>query len=151
MWLTELRIQPCHCSGSGHYGSTGSIPNVMIQPKKKFFFFVLLFRANPTAFGNSQARGRIRAIAAGLRHSHSDARSLTHRVRPGIKLTCSWIPVWFVTSEPQQEHQLFFFFFFNLRDWLAFTRKREVSSEVDRRIKGTDHNYIQTLEVGKVM
>ena len=41
-----------------------------------FFFFVFvclfgLFRAAPTAYGGSQARGRIGAEAAGLHHSHS--------------------------------------------------------------------------------
>ena len=35
------------------------------------FFFFWLFRAIPTARGSSQARGRIRAVAAGLRRSHS--------------------------------------------------------------------------------
>ena len=43
-------------------------------------FFVLLFRATPTAHGGSQARGQIRAAAAGLHHSHSHshAGSSTH-------------------------------------------------------------------------
>ena len=36
---------------------------------------VLIFRAALAACGGSQARGRIRAIAAGLRHSHSNAGS----------------------------------------------------------------------------
>ena len=40
-----------------------------------FFFFFGLFRAAPTAHRGSQARGQIRAIAAGLYHSHSNARS----------------------------------------------------------------------------
>ena len=38
-------------------------------------FFFCLFRALPVAYGSSQARGLIRAVAAGLRHSHSKARS----------------------------------------------------------------------------
>ena len=39
-----------------------------------FFCFICLFvfRAMPTAYGSSQARGRIRAVAAGLHHSHSN-------------------------------------------------------------------------------
>ena len=37
--------------------------------------FLRLFRAAPAAYGGSQARGQIRATAAGLRHSHSNARS----------------------------------------------------------------------------
>ena len=39
------------------------------------FVLFLLSRAAPAAYGGSQARGRIRAIAAGLRHSHSNAGS----------------------------------------------------------------------------
>ena len=42
-------------------------------------------RATPTAYGGSQARGQIRTAAAGLHHSHSNARSPTHRARPGIE------------------------------------------------------------------
>ena len=38
-------------------------------------FFFCLFRAVPAAYGGSQARGRIGAIATGLRHSHSNTRS----------------------------------------------------------------------------
>ena len=43
-----------------------------------FFCFVLFFcyfRASPTAYGGSQARGLIRDIAASLRHSHSNVGS----------------------------------------------------------------------------
>ena len=66
---------------------------------KTFFFF---FRATPTAYGSSQSRDWIRVIAAGLCHSHSNARpesclrptlqlhsntgSLTHWLIPGIEL-----------------------------------------------------------------
>ena len=37
-----------------------------------FFFFFCLFRAAPTAFGGSQVRGHIGAVAAGLHQSHSN-------------------------------------------------------------------------------
>ena len=40
-----------------------------------FFFFFRLFRTAGAASGSSQARGQIRATAAGLRHSHSNAAS----------------------------------------------------------------------------
>ena len=48
--------------------------------------FFCLFRAAPVAYGGSQARGWIRAVAAGLWHSHSIAGSelclnLYHRSR----------------------------------------------------------------------
>ena len=35
-------------------------------------FFFGLFSATPVAYGDSQARGQIRAVAAGLYHSHSN-------------------------------------------------------------------------------
>ena len=40
-----------------------------------FFFFFGLSRAIPAAHGGSRARGQIRAVAAGLHQSHSNARS----------------------------------------------------------------------------
>ena len=42
------------------------------------FFLSVFFRAAPTAYGSSQARGEIEAVAAGLHHSHSNARSEPH-------------------------------------------------------------------------
>ena len=39
------------------------------------FFFPSLFRAALVAYGSSQARGKIKAVAASLCHSHSNARS----------------------------------------------------------------------------
>ena len=49
------------------------------------FFFFGLFRVTPTAYRNSQARGQIGAIAAGLHHSYSNARSKL-RLRPAPQL-----------------------------------------------------------------
>ena len=40
-----------------------------------YFFTYLLFKAAPTAYGGSQARGPIGAAAAGLHHNHSNAGS----------------------------------------------------------------------------
>ena len=40
-----------------------------------FFLFFCLFRAVPTAYGDSQARGLIGAVVATLHHSHSSAGS----------------------------------------------------------------------------
>ena len=40
-----------------------------------FLKFLLFFRATPTVYGGSRARGQIRATAAGLCHSHSNAES----------------------------------------------------------------------------
>ena len=68
---------------------------------KTFFFF--LFRAIRVAYGGSHARGWIGGTAAGLHHSHSNIRSLTHWVRPDIEPTTSWFPVIFVSAAPWQE------------------------------------------------
>ena len=43
--------------------------------RKDFFFVFCLFRAIPSAYGDSQARGLIRAVAANLHQSHSNTRS----------------------------------------------------------------------------
>ena len=77
------------------------------------FCFVLfcLFRAAPTAYGGSQARGsnksyscqptpqpqqcEIQAETATYTTAHSNARSLTHSARPGIKPASSGILVGF--------------------------------------------------------
>ena len=86
-------------------------------------FVCCRFRPAPTAYGSSQARDqscshqpmlqqhRIRttsatyttAQAASVTYTaaHSNAGSLTHRVRPGIEPTSSWILVGFITAEPQ--------------------------------------------------
>ena len=74
--------------------------------------FSYLFRAAPAACGSSQARGlhqscscrptpqpqpcRIQATSATDTSAHSNARSLTHWVRPGIKPASSWILVGFI-------------------------------------------------------
>ena len=44
-----------------------------------------LFKAEPAAYGSSQARGRGGVTAAGLRHSHSNTGS-EPRLRPTIQL-----------------------------------------------------------------
>ena len=51
-------------------------------------FIFVLFRAASTAYGDSQARGRIRAVAARLHHSHSNIRSKP-RLRPTPQLTAT--------------------------------------------------------------
>ena len=45
-------------------------------------FFFCLFRAAPIVYGDSQARGHIGAVAAGLHHRRSNARS-----KPGLQPT----------------------------------------------------------------
>ena len=52
------------------------------------FAFVLLFRATPTAYRSSQARGQIRATAASLHRSHSHELS-EPRLQPTPQLMAS--------------------------------------------------------------
>ena len=91
-----------------------------ITPIILFVCFVFcLFRAAPKAYGGSQARGSIGAIAARLCQSHSNSGSqlrltyamwdhsnvgsLTHWARPGIEPITSWFLVRFISSGPGQE------------------------------------------------
>ena len=50
-----------------------------------YLFYFCLFRATPVAHGSSQARSQIGAVAAGLHHSHSNARS-EPCLRPTLQL-----------------------------------------------------------------
>ena len=53
--------------------------------------FIFLFRTSPVAYGGSEARGQIGAVAAGLRHSHSNAGS-EPRLRPTPQLMATLDP-----------------------------------------------------------
>ena len=53
---------------------------------------------------------QIQAISLTYTPAHGNAGSLTHGVRPGIKPTNSWIPVGFVTAEPQWKFLIQFIF-----------------------------------------
>ena len=82
------------------------------------FLFFCLFRATNAAYGISQARGWIGALAAAYATAtacqigvmsetytavHGNARSLIHWARPGIKPVSSSMLVRFITVESQQE------------------------------------------------
>ena len=56
-----------------------------------FLFFFGRFKATPTAYGGSWARGRIGAVAASLCHSHSNAR-FEPRLRPTPQLMALPVP-----------------------------------------------------------
>ena len=87
-----------------------------------FFCLFVISRATFVAYGGSQARGRIEAVAASLCHSHSsvgselslthtpahgNTRSLTHWVRPEIEPATSWFLVRFISTVPQWRLQIF--------------------------------------------
>ena len=68
----------------------------MGTPRFILFSFFCPFRAAPVAYGRSQARGPIRAVATGLRQSHINAGSELH-LRPTPQLTA--------TPDPQPTEQ----------------------------------------------
>ena len=79
------------------------LPGMSIKLKYLYFIFIYLFiclfafsRAAPEAYGGSQARDLIGAIAASRHHSHSNTRS-EPRLRPTPQLTA--------TSDPQPTEQ----------------------------------------------
>ena len=71
---------------------SGYIPQSEIAGsyENSIFNFFCLFRATPMSYGDAQARGQISAVAAGLHHSHSKARS-EPCLRPTPQFTECWI------------------------------------------------------------
>ena len=57
---------------------------------------IWFFRAIPTSYGDSQARGLIGAVTDDLRHNHSNAGLLIHWTSPGIEPASSRMLVRFV-------------------------------------------------------
>ena len=74
-----------HCTTIRYY-----LPQVLLNNEKKaqlfylFFKFIFIFiflcyvRTTPTAYRGSQARSLIKAVATGLRYSHSNTGSEPH-------------------------------------------------------------------------
>ena len=58
----------CGSAGSSTHCATRELLHILC-------LFVCLFRAMPVAYGGSQARGQIGAVAASLHHSHSHSHS----------------------------------------------------------------------------
>ena len=58
---------------------------------KYMHFFFCLFRVAPMAYGGSQARHQIGAVATGPHHSQSNARSKPH-LQPTPQLTATLDP-----------------------------------------------------------
>ena len=117
-----------------------------------FLFVCLLFRVALMAYGGSQTRGWIRAVAASLCHSHSNtgsephlahgnARSLTHWVRPVIEPATLWLLVRFVSTAPQQEI-LWVFFYIKIKNL-------SINISADQHSWGTNPVFVKIL-VGSI-
>ena len=90
-----------------------------LRRARVLLFLFCLFRATPMAYGCSHARGWLRAVAASLLDSHSNAGSesttyttahgnagsLTHWARPGMEPTSSWMLAGFVNHWAMTELQ----------------------------------------------
>ena len=76
VWLL-IHYPSIHHSFSWSVYSPGH-SGLAIQIDSFFFFFFCLFRAAPKAYGSSQARDPIEAVAIGLRQSHSNTGSEPH-------------------------------------------------------------------------
>ena len=84
-----------------------------------FFFFFWFLGSNLTAYGSSQARGRIYSCwptppphqrrIRGASAAQGNAGSPTHPTRPGIEPTSSWILVRSISTGPQRERLIFIF------------------------------------------
>ena len=86
----QAQILQHMCAGPGA-GTCLEGDKLMLLPLFLFFFFFCLFAiswAAPAAYGGSQARGPIGAVATGLRQSHSNAGSEPH-LQPTPQLTAT--------------------------------------------------------------
>ena len=98
------KLDPSHiCRLCSACGNAGSLTHILTDTTLGSFFFTklpcsfylfiyfCLFRVAPTAYGNSQARGLIRAAAAGLGQTHSNAGSkplsVTYTTGPQLTAT----------------------------------------------------------------
>ena len=78
-WLPVSTIPlTCHTAPRGLFLEHIFVHVTPLPPSLPSFSFSFLFRATPTAYRSSQARGQIRAAAAGLHHSPSKARAKQH-------------------------------------------------------------------------
>ena len=114
-----------------------------------FFFF--LFRATPAAYGGSQARGGIRAVATSLHHRHSNSGSEPHlqnlhhssqqywilnplsKARDGTRVLMDTSQA-FNPSEPQQEPCISLFKAQSSDTYHLTEEETEAGSETPRRL-----------------
>ena len=92
-WLIEMNYLEFFCVGNSSLSHIKRLYVFIIYILYiyfiLFYLFICLFAiswAAPAAYGGSQARGRIGAVAASLHHSHSHVGSEPH-LRPTPQLT----------------------------------------------------------------
>ena len=77
-FLTHCRRLGIELALHGHPSHCNQILNPLCHLVLFIYLFFNLFRATPTTYGGSQARGQIGAVAADLDHSHSNEGSKPH-------------------------------------------------------------------------
>ena len=80
-WPLLSHMTTLTCKGGLQLDCHGSRLNSRKKRREEYlviFLYFVFFRAAPAAYGGPQARGLIGTTAAGLRHSHSHARSKPH-------------------------------------------------------------------------
>ena len=87
----SLTVSLPHLVKWGRANSTFCLFSLSLFFLSFFFFCLLSFMAAPAAYGGSQARGPIGAVAASLHHSHSNAGSKP-RLQPTPQLTATLDP-----------------------------------------------------------
>ena len=94
-WVSELRH-------GGHRGALKDRGHFLLFSLSFFVFLGLHLQHMEVPTLGAQSELYLPAYPI----AHSNARTLTHRARPGIKPGSSWIQVGFVTAEPQEELQV---------------------------------------------
>ena len=89
---TQVKKDWCpECTKNSYHALLTGMQNRAASSKNTCQFLFGLLRAARAAHGGSQARGRIRAAAIGLHHSHSNSRSEPH-LQPTPQLTATLDP-----------------------------------------------------------
>ena len=87
-YLSLLTLNFIANLSSVNFAFAGTMPSCLFLILFSFFVFFAFSRATPSAYGSSQARGLIGAVAASLNQSHSNAGS-EPRLRPTPQLTAT--------------------------------------------------------------
>ena len=91
---SKLRFPSCTTTTHGESGQATHHQHCCWSQSWEWDQIFFLFRAAPTAYGDSQVRGRVRAVAATLTAAHGIAGSLTQWARPGIEPVWEWDQFW---------------------------------------------------------
>ena len=125
------------------------------EAPKHFFFFFNGYTYHRLGAMGSSTRGWIGAVAAGLSHSHSNTRSLTHWARPGIETTPSQTLCQVLNPLSHSGNSQNTFFFFLLSHfWSSCCGTAEAKKKKERKEKKRKSHFFaivstSALQLGK--